>query len=196
MARYLTWCDIDSAALAHNFMTFQGLAGPDCRICAVVKSNAYGHGMEEAARAFIAAGAGMLGVHSLDEALRLRAGGTDDSHSHHGLCPHLANQRVAGAGFHIVLYVPETLEALLALEGPPVPVHLKIETGTQRQGIRLEDLGDFTRQVLTTTQVRLAGATTHFANIEDTTDHSFAARQLERFAEGLAAIRAAGGSRS
>ncbi len=66
---------IDRSALMENISVFRQLVDPDTKLMAVVKADAYGHGLLLAAEAFLAGGADQLGVHSLDEARGLREGG-------------------------------------------------------------------------------------------------------------------------
>ena len=67
--------EVDTGALRHNIGVFRELVPSPTRLLAVVKAEAYGHGLLLAAEAFLAGGADLLGVHSLAEAARLRAGG-------------------------------------------------------------------------------------------------------------------------
>jgi alanine racemase len=69
---------------------------------------------------------------------------------------------------------------------------LKLETGTNRQGIPFGELPGLARQIRTMPGVLIEGAYTHFANIEDTLDPSFAERQLGKFRDALAALDQAG----
>jgi alanine racemase len=69
---------------------------------------------------------------------------------------------------------------------------VKVETGTNRQGVALGELAAFVRRVLALPNVDIEGVYTHFANIEDTLDVSFAQRQIERFREALAILKDAG----
>jgi alanine racemase len=73
-----------------------------------------------------------------------------------------------------------------------VRVHLKVETGTHRQGIEGDDLEDLLEYLRTVPRLQVEGVYTHFANIEDTTDHGYALRQAERFRMALAEVEAAG----
>ncbi|MFI5292351.1 MAG: alanine racemase, partial [Candidatus Limnocylindrales bacterium] len=73
----LAWLEIDQDALAGNVSVVRRLAGPQVRIAAVVKADGYGHGLEVAARAFLAGGATLLCVATLDEAIALRAAGIE-----------------------------------------------------------------------------------------------------------------------
>ena len=69
------WAEISLSALRHNFRVLQRHVGPNVTICAVVKCNAYGHGVEECAPALAEAGATWFGVTSTDEAIVLREAG-------------------------------------------------------------------------------------------------------------------------
>ena len=64
----LNWVEIDAAALRHNLQGFRRAIGPQVVLGAVVKSNAYGHGMLETARIAVDAGADWLCVNNIDEA--------------------------------------------------------------------------------------------------------------------------------
>jgi len=73
-----------------------------------------------------------------------------------------------------------------------VPVHLKLETGTHRQGIAEADVLTFAERVRGSTSLDLEGIGTHFANIEDTTDHGFAESQLAAYQRIEGSLAAAG----
>ena len=73
--RRWAWADVDLDAIARNVGTLKGLLKPGTLFMAVVKADGYGHGALEVARTAIAAGADRLGVATVEEALRLRAGG-------------------------------------------------------------------------------------------------------------------------
>jgi alanine racemase len=75
----------------------------------------------------------------------------------------------------------DALEAAAAAAGRTVPVHLKLETGTCRQGFTERRLSEVSARLAACGHLELEGASTHFANIEDTTDHSVAFRQLEAY---------------
>ena len=72
-------------------------------------------------------------------------------------------------------------------------VHIKIETGNHRQGLALEDALGLARYLGDNLKgIEIEGVSTHYADIEDTTDHRFAMLQVERFEAAVAAFRAAG----
>lgn len=189
----LVWIELDGRAPQHNIAELRRGAGPGVLICAVVKANAYGHGLAEVAR--LVPTADWLGVNSLEECLALRALGETRPVIALGHVPVARLRDAVDADLRLTVYNRETVEAISRLEGLPRParLHVKVETGTGRQGVLAEDLAGFVRLVRATPNAVLEGLSTHFANIEDTTDHSYAERQLARFAEALATVERLGG---
>jgi alanine racemase len=98
-------------------------------------------------------------------------------------------------GYRQVLYrldVARALSEAAVKLGTLARVHLKIETGTNRQGIPLSQLGSFIDAITKLPALEIEGVYTHFANIEDTLDPAFAESQVQRFREALALIDRAG----
>ena len=168
---------------------FRSLVGPQHRLMAVVKADAYGHGLLHAATAFLDGGADMLGVHSLAEVRALRDGAVDAPVLVLG--PLTADEVAVAVDLDAEVTVG-SVEALMAAaaSGAACRIHLKVETGVNRQGI-VEDELEACRRILDEAPAcRLVGISSHFADVEDTTDHGFAEAQMDRFAawrEGLAA---------
>lgn len=179
----MNWVEIDAAALRWNLQQFRRHLGSSA-LGAVVKSNAYGHGMLEIAALARQADVPWLCVNQLDEALALREAGHDARILVMGAIPLGRLESVVEHDLRPVLYNPASLERLQALgaaRDSRVAVHLKVETGTHRQGIAADDLRPIAEYVQRASHLQLEGVTTHFANIEDTTDHRYAAGQLRRF---------------
>jgi alanine racemase len=192
----LSWVEVDARALRGNVAEFRRRLGAGPLLGAVVKSNAYGHGMLETAAIVRAAGADWLCVNNLDEAARLRDAGHDAPVLVMGYVGLAELEEVAARDLRPVVYnlaTVEELERCAARLGRRVRVHLKAETGTNRQGILEADIPAFVRRVRASEWLELEGLTTHFANIEDTTDHSFAEAQIAAFQRVSDAARALGG---
>jgi alanine racemase len=98
------------------------------------------------------------------------------------------------ADLRLTVYNIETLEKLKKVVNPekPARIHIKIETGTNRQGILPENLPEFLNCAAQIPGIMIEGLSTHFANIEDTLNHEYAAGQLHRFEEALRLIGDAG----
>lgn len=189
----LNWVEIDARALAANVAAFRRRLGAGTAFGAVVKSNAYGHGMLEVARIAAGAGAGWLCVNNVDEGVALREAGHALPILVMGYVPLDALDEVVARDLQPVVYNRETaagLDAAAARRGTIARVHLKVETGTHRQGVLENEVPEFVRAIDAAEHLALAGVTTHFANIEDTTNHDFAEGQMASFARIAAAIAA------
>ena len=129
---------VDLAALEHNYRQLRGLCAPQVKLLAVVKADAYGHGLLPVARKLAAAGADYLGVGSLEEGLRLRqAGITVPVLLLLGILPEEAERAVA-AGLDVALFRQDVAQALAAAgasQGKKARVHLKVDTGMGRLGV-------------------------------------------------------------
>lgn len=191
----LTWCEINRAALMHNVRELRRAVGPTPLLAPVVKANAYGHGTLIAARAFVAAGADWLCVNDVREAALLRAAGIDRPVLVVGHVPVAHVATAAELGVRFVVYDREVVAAAAAegvRRGEPVRLHVKVETGNNRQGLPHDEALSLAAHIEATDGVELEGASTHFADVEDTTDHSFAEVQLSRFRAFAEQCRAAG----
>lgn len=186
-----SWVEVDRAALESNIGKFRQLVGPDRSLMAVVKSNAYGHGMIEVASVALNAGADWLGVFSIGEGLELRRSGIDAPVLVLGPPSFDLIKTALESGLSLTVQSLETAKQIARLAPSRAAVHLKIETGTYRQGLLSEEAVEAVG-ILKTAGVDIEGAYTHFADIEDTTDHSFAELQLSRFNHQLERLRAAG----
>ncbi|MDR2197588.1 MAG: alanine racemase [Coriobacteriales bacterium] len=189
--RRWAWVEINREAIRHNLKRFRRHLGPDVRIMAIVKADAYGHGAEEVARIALTTGATCLGVASVDEGVRLRLAGIGapilvlteppiqaiELLLHHQLIPAVYNRAFA-------LALGEMADA----NGRPAPFHLKIDTGMNRVGIHHSDAADFLRQISFHRGLELQGTFTHFATADEVDTYEFG-RQLERFSVALETIR-------
>lgn len=193
-SQHLTsWCEVEGAALRANVEALRRQLNPGSLLGVVVKSQAYGHGLLPCAREFLGAGADWLVINSAAEAQALRQAGIAAPLYICG--PVLSAQAgvVAGAQARAVLYDRELALALdQAAQGQPVRVHLKIETGTSRQGLSLPEALELARFVRDLPGLELEGLTTHYADIEDTTDHRYAQHQQALLQEARAAFAAQG----
>jgi alanine racemase len=180
----LNWVEIERAALANNIAEFKRRLGSGPLFGAVVKSNAYGHGMIEVARIAAEASADWLCVNNAHEGARLREAGLTLPVLVMGYVALDELDVVVAHRLQPVVYNVATLDRLQAIASArqtTVPVHVKVETGTHRQGVIERDVPEFIERIRRSSALRLAGVTTHFANIEDTTNHDFAESQIGAF---------------
>ena len=191
-----TWCEVDRGALEHNIGELRAIVGDGSAVAPVVKANAYGHGLEIAARAFLAAGADWLCVNALYEARRLRGLGLDVPIYVMGHVGPDGAREAVELGCDMVVYDSATVDAAAAAAGEigrgPARLHLKLETGNNRQGLRDDPALDLARRIHAQDHAHLAGLATHFADVEDTTDHTFARQQRRAFRDFVERLGAAG----
>ena len=187
-----SWIEVSRGALVQNLELLRGLLNPGTAVLAVVKANAYGHGLELVGRVCAEHGAEMLGVHTADEVRGLRRAGIGLPILLMGYVTAAQIEAVVDRDVHVLVSSKGVLEALAAHSrrlGAPVRVHVKVDTGARRQGIEPADAAEFADSARRA-GIEVAGVATHFANIEDTTDHTYAFLQLERFRGAAAAVQA------
>jgi alanine racemase len=182
----LSYLEISRAALRHNIDAFRSILGPHQQLVAVVKANAYGHGLA----AVIEATRDLVDAWQVDDIEELRAlrALTDQRALVLGYIQPSDLAEAIGLGAEIALYDTERLAALESL-GQPVSVHLKIDALLARQGVLPSELSTFLEALKPHTNVRLVGVYAHFANLEDTENTEHALKQLQILEEACALIR-------
>lgn len=189
----LNWVEIDAGAVRDNLVQFRERLGDATSVGAVVKSNAYGHGMLEVARLAELGGVDWLCVNNVEEAVALRKAGRRSKILVLGYIEIAHLDAVVEYDLRPVVYNVATvrrLSELAAGRDREVGLHVKIETGTFRQGVLQHDLGAFVDEIRELPGLRVEGVTTHFANIEDTTQHEFAESQIAAFTYACEQVQA------
>ncbi|HOW86983.1 MAG TPA: alanine racemase [Candidatus Aminicenantes bacterium] len=187
--------EISRRALLHNILEFRRLIGPRRKLLAVVKANAYGHGLLEVAGLAAGRGVDWFGVDSVDEGAALRRAGIQAPVLVLGYAPFDSLEEAVAADLRLTVYNRETvarLAGLAARTGKTVRLHVKVETGTWRQGVAPRDLPAFVRGIRRRPGLVVEGLSSHFANIEDTTRHDYPRRQLGTYRAACRALEAGG----
>jgi alanine racemase len=190
-----SWCEVSRRAIQANVQALRQRVGAQVKLGVVVKSDGFGHGMVPCAREFISAGADWLIVNFAYEAVGLRQANIDVPIYICGNVSAAQAPMIAATRARVVLYDSEVAIALAKAgqaAGYSVPVHLKIETGTHRQGLQIKDALKLATLIDQLEGIELEGIATHYADIEDTTDHRFAMSQLAQLQEAQRAFRSAG----
>ena len=192
-AEFRTWIELDAKAVAHNLDAFRALIGTRPKLWAVVKSNAYGHGLTAFSRLAERAGADGFCVDSLVEGLRLRREGVKKpilvlGSTLPGLLP-----QAARTGITLSVSSPEALLAIIRMSRPPA-FHLKIDTGMHRQGFFTRDVPKVIRALRRTPQAArcMTGLFTHFAAAKDPLYPSATEEQFADFTKTIAVFEGAG----
>lgn len=190
-----TWAEIDLGALAANFHLVKNDVGPDVNVMAVVKANAYGHGAVECAHRLEREGADWFGVALPEEGIELRQAGITKPI----LC--LAGfwdgQATACLQYKLTptvyrLDIVEAIDRAARERGEIADVHVKIDTGMGRLGVRFDEVGDFITQLKRFENVRIDGLMTHFAAADEPTCGPLTRDQIKRFEDTARAFREQG----
>ena len=177
-----TFAAVDLDALAHNLTVVRSRIPTSCEIIAVVKANAYGHGLVEVARALLRLGVSRLGVASLEEGLALRQAGIEAAILVMGAAfPHQLSDLIAHR-LTPVLYDAGLTDALakqLGSRREPYPVHLKVDTGMGRLGFSPEEVLPLLQRPAFKGPLRAEGLMTHLADA-DSEEPDYTEEQLAR----------------
>ncbi len=163
------WVEVSLARIAANYREIQAVVGPQTELACVVKSEAYGHGMEPVASRLVKEGARWLAVSSTDEGVKLRRAGIE--------IPILVMADTLPANFarmldHRLTPSVHDYESLLAFNqlaiarGARAGVHLKVDSGMGRLGLEAEGRA-IVQAVSACPQVEILGLMSHLASAAD-----------------------------
>ncbi|HSS21391.1 MAG TPA: alanine racemase [Pyrinomonadaceae bacterium] len=190
-----TWLEINLDALASNFQLVKKRVGSAVNVMAVVKANAYGHGAVECARRLESEGADWFGVALPEEGIELRESGITKPI----LCLAGFWGEQAGACLqHRLVPVVYRLDMIEALDRAArdrnviADVHLKIDTGMGRLGVRFDQLTEFTAALKRYNNLRIDGLMTHFAAADEPSCGPLTHDQIERFNHAVDSLEAQG----
>jgi alanine racemase len=195
LARRPTWAEIDLENLASNFNQIKTRVSPVARVMAVIKANAYGHGAIACARRLVREGADWFGVALPEEGIKLRQAGISQPvlclggfwHGQAGIC--------IQHGLTPVVYRLDMIESLnqaASDAGVVADVHVKVDTGMGRLGIRFDQLSEFVTALDRFSNVRIDGLMTHLAAPEDAACQPLTQDQIRRFEDAVVVFRAHG----
>jgi alanine racemase len=189
------WAEVSREKLAQNYRRLRELSGAEAELLAVIKANAYGHGLAECARVLAAEGARRLAVTCVEEAVALR-----------GICPDARILTLSGVWpgeaeaviehrLTPTVWMMEHLDLLeeAARRHGTTPgeaeVHLEIDTGMSRQGVQLADLPALLGRFGLASALRVEAVMTHFHSPQNP---EAAAQQMEVFGQAVEQIVQAG----
>ena len=188
------WVEIDLARLRRNLQLIRRDLPPHVQLLAVVKDEAYGHGALDVARIAMEEGATFLGVSTLEEAMALRDAGVKARILLLGERQESELPWCVAYDLTVCLNDARTAEKLArAAAGfeKRVPVHVKINSGMSRYGVRWDEALQLLEAIAAEPSLQLEGAMTHFSQ-SDETEKTFALLQMSRFDEVLAAAKQRG----
>jgi alanine racemase len=188
-----TWVEVDLDAIRHNVSELRRMA-PNAQLMAVVKADAYGHGALQVARTALQAGATWLGVATVEEGVELRRNGVVAPTLIFGYVPEEQTGMVLLHGLRPAVF---SLDLARALEERgkglvrKAYIHLKVDTGMSRVGVRVGELREFVRELKQLPHLEVEGVFTHLATADEP-DNDFANEQLAEFRRALDILKEEG----
>lgn len=183
------WIEIDLGRLRRNLQLIRGQLQA-ARLMAVTKDDAYGHGAVDVARIAMEEGAWGFGLSTLEEAMALRQNGIPSPLLLLGERQEAELEWCVARDLTVCVNELHTIRALASIAGKfnkRVPVHLKINTGMSRYGVRWDEALPLVEKIISEKSLFLEGLMSHFAQ-SDEKDKSFANLQFSRFNEVLRAL--------
>lgn len=186
-----TYAIIKPSVIADNLKNIKQHLKKGVRLMAVIKADAYGHGASSIAPELVAAGADAFGVASIDEAVELRQLGISIPILILGATG--ADDAVDAVRYNVSMTVwyPAQIEAIrdaCIAVGKKAAVHLKIDTGMGRLGVRTDkELIEMLRSIEKTNEVELEGVFTHFATADEA-DSAYFSKQIARFQQAVSIV--------
>lgn len=183
--RRAVWAQIDLDAAAHNMRQIRKHVGPDVKIAAVVKANAYGHGSVELAKTFAENGADCFAVSSLDEAVELRRYAHIDKeifilgHTDARRTEELLTYDIEPAVFNLknAEFFSQEAQRL----GKTLRVHIAVDTGMSRVGFQVNEFSvSEIKAIAALPNIEIRGMFTHFA-VSDIKNKTFTREQYGHF---------------
>ncbi len=189
-----SWVEINLSHLKENFLSIRKKLKPSTRIMAVVKADAYGHGLIPIGRELVRLGVPALGVSSILEGIQIRKqiSPTVPVVLLLGCFP---EETAACIRYRLtpVLYsleVAERLDRQARKNKIQIPIHLKIDTGMGRLGIPWPDFQSFLSKTVSLKNLKITGLTSHFGQADQKKNYNWV--QWRRFSEALNMAREAG----
>ncbi|WP_223760689.1 alanine racemase [Myxococcus sp. RHSTA-1-4] len=197
-AVHASWLELSASALRHNVEVFRALEGREGTprgVGAVLKGNAYGHGLAQVLP-LVHGQVDVLYFIAPQDALKVR-----EHERAHGLPPRQVLVLGAVGPHEAVVLAREGVDVVVADRGwadavpvlraakleRPLRVHVHIDTGLGREGFTLDGLPRESHFLVESRDVlEVVGALSHFANTEDVTEQGYALAQLDAFETGLA----------
>jgi alanine racemase len=187
-----TWAEIDLDALAHNFRVIRECVGPEVKVLAAVKANAYGHGAVECSRRLEKEGADWFGVALPEEGVELRGAGITKPILCMGGIWAGQERLCLDENLTPVIYrvsVAEALDRAAASAGKGIDVHIKVDTGMGRLGVPFGDLTEFCVGLKRCKNIRVEGLMTHLSSADDEAKNDFTRTQIDRFRSAVTTFR-------
>lgn len=181
---------VDMGAIAENVAAIRRLVGPKCKILGMVKALAYGSHLDRLSTELQSIGLDMLGVSTADEGVQIRQAGVNLPILVMLCTPDEVDKAVHARMIPVVYSfdLVHPLAQACTRAGVVLPVHLKVDTGMGRTGVRPEQVLQLAQQVQATGYLKVAGLLSHFACADDPLEDAFTLQQIERFEQAKSSL--------
>lgn len=179
-----TWAEINLENLAFNFKEVKKFIDEDIEYMAVVKADAYGHGAGECAKKLESAGIDWFGVALPEEGVELRENGVSKPILCLGSFWKGQEKLLFDNNLTPVIYridLAKTLDEFAESIKQIINIHIKVDTGMGRIGIRFDEIADFISELKNFKNLRTEGIMTHLAAADDLSENEFTSGQIEKF---------------
>ena len=189
-----TWIELNTENIKKNYQAFRSLLVPEVKMMAVVKSNAYGHGLVDFSKEIENCGIDWLGVDSVVEGLTLRKEGIKAPILVLGFTLPERIEEAVEADVSITVSNMPLLEKIVTLKlSKKVKIHVKADTGLHRQGFEESEMKNVIDFLAAHADIfHVEGLYTHFAKAKDPADKSYTLEQLAVFNAWRDGFRQAG----
>jgi alanine racemase len=185
-----TWAEVDLDAITHNISLIRERAGRPAKLLVPVKANAYGHGAAVVGRHLESLGVDGLATANVDDAVAIRQAGATMRILLYGAPLPAGNRYLLEHDLTPTVYSIDSARAISAIaveSGRTVNVHIKVDAGMGRLGVRLDEAVAFAREVICTPSVRLEGIYTHIP-FSDAAGEAWSRRRLGAFTDVVRTI--------
>ncbi|MDB0011722.1 alanine racemase [Crocinitomicaceae bacterium] len=183
-----TFLEIDLKAIKHNLEIYKSNLLPSTKVLVMVKSNAYGGGAEEMAKFYEEIGIDYLGVAYVDEGVDLRNKGIQ--------LPILVMNAEENGFDDCIAYelepsiysfeqLDEFIKALINVGKTSYPIHLKINTGMNRLGFELSEIGKVIETIKAQPEIKIKSIFSHLADADNIESSDFTKYQIQQFEQAV-----------
>jgi len=181
------WVEIDLDAIAHNCREIKKWIGGKTELAAVIKGNAYGHGIAMIARTALENGATRFAAARVDEGVVVRKAGIEAPILVLGYVPaeemeNVVKWRITPPIMH--WHTAKAVSEISSSQGVVTPVHVKVDTGMGRFGLLPDEVVDFVKRLIELPGIRLEGLYTQFA-VADEADKTYTYKQWDVYKKVL-----------
>lgn len=187
----LTWVEVDLKKIKNNIKKLKEFIGSSVKVLAVVKSNAYGHGLVQVAKAAQEAKADFLGVDDINEGLLLRKNKINIPILIFGVIDHDLIEKGVMADLTFTVYDRDCVRKISTAARKlkkSINVHIKVETGMNRYGVFTHQVASLATYIKKSSRMVLEGIYSHFSSAESR-DKTYTFSQLGNFNEALEFLR-------